>query len=155
MRFSWEPALTITPQDWSIRRGSSLPPKYNNFMLRLINTKWWVQISTFGPALISISGERDDAFRSAGKCYLCKARQEQGQCLLDGAQCVSYSEVLFPSDLTLSTAAAVPFRPIIAVYHFVRRHYHPCNSFGIWRPEEDRVLKESVRMIYDRHIFDH
>lgn len=38
-------------------------------------------------------------------------------------------------------AAAVPMRPIIAVYHHVRRAYHPLRAQGKWMPSEDALLK--------------
>ena len=37
-------------------------------------------------------------------------------------------------------AAAVPLRPIIAVYHHIRRIYHPCSRLGLWSPEENEAL---------------
>ncbi|RDB22752.1 DNA-binding protein REB1 [Hypsizygus marmoreus] len=40
--------------------------------------------------------------------------------------------------------AAVPQRPIIAVYHHVRRTYHPLKLQGIWSAEEDNNLLQAV-----------
>ncbi|KAH7887607.1 hypothetical protein F5I97DRAFT_1805530 [Phlebopus sp. FC_14] len=40
--------------------------------------------------------------------------------------------------------AAVPQRPIIAVYHHVRRTFHPKKQQGKWMPEEDNLLKQAV-----------
>lgn len=40
--------------------------------------------------------------------------------------------------------AAVPQRPIIAVYHHVRRAFHPKKQQGKWTPEEDNLLKQAV-----------
>ncbi|PPQ65964.1 hypothetical protein CVT26_010726 [Gymnopilus dilepis] len=40
--------------------------------------------------------------------------------------------------------AAVPLRPIIAVYHHVRRTYHPLNKQGAWQDYEDDALKQAV-----------
>jgi hypothetical protein len=40
--------------------------------------------------------------------------------------------------------AAVPMRPIIAVYHHVRRTYHPLRAKGKWMPSEDEALKAAV-----------
>lgn len=39
---------------------------------------------------------------------------------------------------------AVPQRPIIAVYHHVRRAFHPKKQQGKWTPEEDSILKQAV-----------
>ncbi len=41
-------------------------------------------------------------------------------------------------------AAAVPQRPIIAVYHHVRRSHHPLRLQGKWTPEEDSRLRTCV-----------
>jgi hypothetical protein len=41
-----------------------------------------------------------------------------------------------------SSATAVPQRPIIAVYHHVRRSYHPLKQQGKWLPTEDAQLKQ-------------
>ena len=43
-------------------------------------------------------------------------------------------------------AAAVPMRPIIAVYHHVRRAYHPLRAQGKWMPSEDALLKAYARL---------
>ncbi|KAH9482558.1 DNA-binding protein REB1 [Psilocybe cubensis] len=40
--------------------------------------------------------------------------------------------------------AAVPLRPIIAVYHHVRRAYHPLKQQGTWSTVEDEALKQAV-----------
>ncbi|KAG6336529.1 hypothetical protein ID866_2551 [Astraeus odoratus] len=40
--------------------------------------------------------------------------------------------------------AAVPQRPIIAVYHHVRRTFHPKKQQGKWTVEEDNLLKQAV-----------
>ncbi|EIW82339.1 hypothetical protein CONPUDRAFT_55123 [Coniophora puteana RWD-64-598 SS2] len=47
---------------------------------------------------------------------------------------------VFWSEITSS----VPQRPIIAVYHYVRRAYHPKKHQGKWSPEEDGLLKQAV-----------
>lgn len=39
---------------------------------------------------------------------------------------------------------AVPQRPIIAVYHHVRRTFHPKKQQGRWSPEEDNLLRQAV-----------
>ncbi|KAI0307235.1 hypothetical protein B0F90DRAFT_1686511 [Multifurca ochricompacta] len=44
-----------------------------------------------------------------------------------------------------SVAAAVPMRPIIAIYHHVRRTYHPLRAQGKWMPSEDALLKAAVQ----------
>ncbi|KIL00044.1 hypothetical protein PAXRUDRAFT_822063 [Paxillus rubicundulus Ve08.2h10] len=46
----------------------------------------------------------------------------------------------FWSEITVT----VPQRPIIAVYHHVRRAFHPKKQQGKWMPEEDNVLKQAV-----------
>jgi hypothetical protein len=43
-------------------------------------------------------------------------------------------------------AASVPMRPIIAVYHHVRRAYHPLRAQGKWMPSEDALLKAYARL---------
>ncbi|KAI0284296.1 hypothetical protein BGY98DRAFT_948850 [Russula aff. rugulosa BPL654] len=40
---------------------------------------------------------------------------------------------------------AVPMRPIIAVYHHVRRTHHPLRAQGKWVPSEDALLKAAVQ----------
>ncbi|KXN89584.1 DNA-binding protein REB1 [Leucoagaricus sp. SymC.cos] len=40
--------------------------------------------------------------------------------------------------------AAVPLRPIIAVYHHIRRTQHPLKQQGKWSAEEDARLKQAV-----------
>lgn len=40
--------------------------------------------------------------------------------------------------------SALALRPIIAVYHHVRRAFHPKKQQGKWMPEEDAVLKQAV-----------
>ncbi|KAI0268342.1 hypothetical protein BC834DRAFT_821644 [Gloeopeniophorella convolvens] len=40
--------------------------------------------------------------------------------------------------------AAVPMRPIIAVYHHVRRSHHPLRAQGKWMPSEDALLTAAV-----------
>ncbi|KAJ8590888.1 hypothetical protein M405DRAFT_851599 [Rhizopogon salebrosus TDB-379] len=40
--------------------------------------------------------------------------------------------------------SALALRPIIAVYHHVRRVFHPKKQQGKWMPEEDAVLKQAV-----------
>ncbi|KAI0251329.1 hypothetical protein BJV78DRAFT_1212509 [Lactifluus subvellereus] len=40
---------------------------------------------------------------------------------------------------------AVPMRPIIAIYHHVRRAYHPLRAQGKWMPSEDALLKAAVQ----------
>lgn len=42
------------------------------------------------------------------------------------------------------TAFQVPQRPIIAVYHHVRRSYHPMKQQGKWMESEDASLLQSV-----------
>ncbi|KAG6821569.1 hypothetical protein H0H93_000078 [Arthromyces matolae] len=44
---------------------------------------------------------------------------------------------VFWSELT----SAVPLRPIIAVYHHIRRTYHPLKTQGPWDETEDNLLK--------------
>jgi Myb-like DNA-binding protein REB1 len=44
--------------------------------------------------------------------------------------------------LMTSPAAAVPQRPIIAVYHHVRRSYHPLKQQGKWTAAENATLKQ-------------
>ncbi|KAJ8487451.1 hypothetical protein ONZ45_g14326 [Pleurotus djamor] len=49
-------------------------------------------------------------------------------------------ESTFWSDITI----AVPQRPLIAIYHYVRRHYHPLAQQGKWTAQEDALLKQAV-----------
>lgn len=57
---------------------------------------------------------------------------------------VFVSHILSPllNPLPLFLAAAVPLRPIIAVYHHVRRTYHPLKQQGKWSADEDNRLKQ-------------
>lgn len=48
------------------------------------------------------------------------------------------------SNFWSQVTSALVERPIIAVYHHVRRLYHPMNHQGTWSPEEDAKLKELV-----------
>ncbi|TFY83059.1 hypothetical protein EWM64_g953 [Hericium alpestre] len=47
---------------------------------------------------------------------------------------------MFWSEIT----SAVHLRPIIAVYHYVRRRYHPMQARGKWMPTEDDNLVQAV-----------
>ncbi|KAI0797040.1 hypothetical protein C8Q75DRAFT_222797 [Abortiporus biennis] len=40
--------------------------------------------------------------------------------------------------------SSVVLRPLIAVYHYIRRKYHPLNRQGKWMPSEDDVLRQAV-----------
>jgi len=46
--------------------------------------------------------------------------------------------------LNLYLAAAVPLRPIVAVYHHVRRSHHPLKLQGQWKDHEDDLLTQAV-----------
>ncbi|KAJ7682614.1 hypothetical protein DFH06DRAFT_971169 [Mycena polygramma] len=61
------------------------------------------------------------------------------------------NQIIFPRDTKKKDAAfwieltnAVPQRPIIAVYNYVRRAHHPMKQQGKWRPEEDAKLIQAV-----------
>ncbi|KAF6746064.1 hypothetical protein DFP72DRAFT_823432 [Ephemerocybe angulata] len=43
-----------------------------------------------------------------------------------------------------SITRALPQRPIIAVYHHVRRKWHPMNSQGVWEKRQDTLLIAAV-----------
>ena len=47
--------------------------------------------------------------------------------------------------LHLYIAAAVPLRPIVAVYHHVRRSHHPLKLQGQWKEHEDDLLTQYIR----------
>ena len=65
-------------------------------------------------------------------------------------QSVGTSSFLLDSLIQISVAAgSVPGRPIIAVYHHVRRTYHPLKQQGKWMPAEDESLIQYVRLIQD------
>jgi hypothetical protein len=77
-------------------------------------------------------------------------RHMRGKTLLSGQ-----SLVLFFSAFALcenvdhvdaAEARAVPMRPVTAVYHHVRRMYHPLGMQGKWTPTEDKSLLEYVGM---------
>lgn len=53
--------------------------------------------------------------------------------------------VLFSIPDLLLSASAVAQRPIIAVYHHVRRMRHPNRLQGPWRRDENDRLKQSVK----------
>ncbi|KAG8817351.1 RNA polymerase I enhancer binding protein [Serendipita sp. 399] len=42
-------------------------------------------------------------------------------------------------------AMAVPMRPVVAVFNFCRRAYHPLQKQGKWTPQEDALLVSAVR----------
>ncbi|KAG6854876.1 hypothetical protein C0991_012066 [Blastosporella zonata] len=50
---------------------------------------------------------------------------------------------IFWCELSL-LAAAVPMRPIIAVYHHIRRTHHPMKKQGVWNADEDDALHKAV-----------
>ncbi|KAJ3932541.1 MAG: hypothetical protein NXY57DRAFT_893961 [Lentinula lateritia] len=61
------------------------------------------------------------------------------------------NEVIFPSEdksrdnqFWSEISKAVPQRPIISVYHHVRRTRHPLKAQGKWLPAEDAKLQEAV-----------
>ncbi|KAA1466767.1 hypothetical protein DENSPDRAFT_768128 [Dentipellis sp. KUC8613] len=41
-------------------------------------------------------------------------------------------------------SGALHLRPIIAVYHHVRRRFHPLSAQGKWMPSEDEILQQAV-----------
>lgn len=45
------------------------------------------------------------------------------------------------SALFTEIASKLEGRPVLTVYHYVKRQYHPGNRMGLWTPEEDRLLK--------------
>ena len=47
--------------------------------------------------------------------------------------------------LNLYIAAAVPLRPIVAVYHHVRRSHHPLKLQGQWKEHEDDLLTQYIK----------
>jgi hypothetical protein len=47
--------------------------------------------------------------------------------------------------LNLYIAAAVPLRPIVAVYHHIRRSHHPLKLQGQWKEHEDELLTQYIR----------
>ncbi|KAF9055505.1 hypothetical protein BDZ89DRAFT_937914 [Hymenopellis radicata] len=60
-------------------------------------------------------------------------------------------DIIFPKDernrenaFWSEITSAVPQRPIIAVYHHVRRSHHPLRLQGKWTPEEDSRLRTAV-----------
>ena len=59
---------------------------------------------------------------------------------LSGCNVLFYNMVL-----NLYIAAAVPLRPIVAVYHHVRRSHHPLKLQGQWKEHEDDLLKQYIR----------
>ncbi|KAJ7129498.1 hypothetical protein C8R44DRAFT_614346 [Mycena epipterygia] len=61
------------------------------------------------------------------------------------------NSIIFPRDEKQKDAAfwseisfALSQRPIIAVYHYVRRAHHPMKQQGKWTPEEDARLVQAV-----------
>ncbi|KAF5358953.1 hypothetical protein D9758_004747 [Tetrapyrgos nigripes] len=61
------------------------------------------------------------------------------------------NETIFPKDdktrdnaFWSEITAAVPQRPIISIYHHVRRTYHPFKQQGKWTEEEDDKLREAI-----------
>ncbi len=57
---------------------------------------------------------------------------------------ISKPEVQRPCNRRINSylASAIPQRPLIAVYHHVRRHFHPMAQQGKWTAEEDALLKQ-------------
>ncbi|KAF8631550.1 hypothetical protein AX15_002305 [Amanita polypyramis BW_CC] len=60
-------------------------------------------------------------------------------------------EIIFPKNeknrdnaFWSEITAAVPQRPIIAVYHHTRRSHHPLKQQGKWAAEEDALLRQAV-----------
>ncbi|KAJ7180287.1 hypothetical protein C8R43DRAFT_870256 [Mycena crocata] len=61
------------------------------------------------------------------------------------------NKIIFPSDEKQKDAtfwseitSAVAQRPLIAVYHYLRRAHHPLGQQGKWSPEQDAKLIQSV-----------
>ena len=52
--------------------------------------------------------------------------------------------------LNLHIAAAVPLRPIVAVYHHVRRSHHPLKLQGQWKGHEDDLLTQYIHLLASR-----
>ncbi|KAJ7490397.1 hypothetical protein B0H11DRAFT_1719252 [Mycena galericulata] len=64
------------------------------------------------------------------------------------------NRIIWPSDskekdtaFWLEISFAVPLRPIIAVYHYVRRARHPLKQQGKWHPDEDVKLTQAVNSL--------
>lgn len=56
-----------------------------------------------------------------------------------------YVVALFSIADLLFSASTVAQRPIIAVYHHVRRMRHPMRLQGPWKRNENDLLKQSVK----------
>ncbi|KAF9646964.1 hypothetical protein BDM02DRAFT_3117798 [Thelephora ganbajun] len=60
------------------------------------------------------------------------------------------NEVIFAKEKTKDKefwqeiTTAVPLRPIVAVYHHVKRAYHPLRGQGKWSGEQDTLLEQTV-----------
>lgn len=50
--------------------------------------------------------------------------------------------------LNLYLASAVPLRPIVAVYHHVRRSHHPLKLQGQWKEHEDDLLTQYTQIFH-------
>ena len=44
--------------------------------------------------------------------------------------------------LTSHVASHVPSRPVVAVYHHIKRAFHPMKQQGKWTPAEDDTLRQ-------------
>jgi hypothetical protein len=76
---------------------------------------------------------------------LCLRKMETRGILRSGLPSVRIQFLAMASSDTV-IAAAVPMRPIIAVYHHVRRAYHPLRAQGKWVPAEDASLRAYARL---------
>ncbi|KAJ7781072.1 hypothetical protein B0H16DRAFT_1658733 [Mycena metata] len=75
----------------------------------------------------------------------------QNYCTTRGLSEEDLNQIIFPSDEKKKDAvfwseitSAVPLRPIVAVYQYVRRAHHPMKQQGKWQPEEDAKLIQAV-----------
>jgi hypothetical protein len=71
-----------------------------------------------------------------------------------GNQCVAPAELL-TQDVIELLANAVPGRPIIAVYHHIRRIRHPLSAKeirGKWTPQQDSLLQQYEYKVFCTHL---
>jgi hypothetical protein len=73
------------------------------------------------------------------------AKNEKNRDTAFWSELSEYNVLFHDMALNLSIAAAVPLRPIVAVYHHIRRSHHPLKLQGQWKEHEDDLLTQYIR----------
>lgn len=108
--------------------------------MRLRATAWFVKLQNALPLPDLMSIEKRFRSRRNERYYLRKEGEVPGLYILVRNQYV-LKMFNFRGESSVLSASHIPDRPVIAVYHHVRRGYHPMKQQGKWIPNEDEALR--------------